>query len=55
VEVTGTGEETEVNKTACVTGEVALNKRVEEREEKVQDKVRRSEVEETGPKSGKSR
>jgi stress response protein YsnF len=57
VEMTGTGEEAEVRKAARVTGEVALNKRVEEREEKVRDKVRRSEVEveETGPKSSKSR
>lgn len=45
VELTGTGEEAEVRKAARVTGEVALGKRVEEREQKVQDTVRRSEVE----------
>ena len=55
VELTGTGEEVEVSKQARVTGEVALSKQTEEREQKVQDKVRRSEVEveETGAKSRK--
>ena len=55
VELTGTGEEAEVRKQARVTGEVALSKQTEEREQKVQDKVRRSEVEveETGAKPRK--
>jgi stress response protein YsnF len=45
VEVVGTAEEAEVRKTARVVGEVALGKRVEEREETVRDTVRRTEVE----------
>ena len=45
VEMLGTSEELEVSKEARVVGEVALGKRVEEREEKVRDKVRRTEVE----------
>ena len=57
IEMLGTSEEAAVRKQARVVGEVALGKRVEEREEKVQDKVRRSEVEveEVEPKSGKRR
>ena len=52
----GTSEELEVSKEARVVGEVALGKRVEEREEKVRDKVRRSqvEVEEIKPSSRKT-
>ncbi len=55
VELTGKGEEVEVSKQARVTGEVALSKQTEEREQTVKDKVRRSEVEveETGAKSRK--
>ena len=45
VEMTGTAEEIEVGKTARVVGEVALGKRVGEREETVRDTVRRTEVE----------
>lgn len=45
VELTATGEELEVEKEARVVGEVSLSKRVQEREEKVQDTVRRTEVE----------
>ena len=45
VEITATGEEVEVEKEARVVGEVALSKRTEEREQKVKDTVRRSEVE----------
>ena len=45
VEMLGTSEELEVSKEARVVGEVALGKRVEEREETVRDKVRRTEVE----------
>ena len=41
----GTSEELEVSKEARVVGEVALGKRVAEREETVKDTVRRSEVE----------
>ena len=41
----GTSEELEVSKEARVVGEVALGKRVEEREEKVRDTVRRTQVE----------
>jgi uncharacterized protein (TIGR02271 family) len=57
IEMLGTSEEAEVRKEAYVTGEVSLGKRVEEREEKVRDTVRRSEVEveEIGAKSRKSR
>ena len=55
VELTATGEEVEVRKEARVTGEVTLSKQTEEREQKVQDKVRRTEVEveEIEPKSRK--
>ncbi len=45
VEMLGTSEELEVSKEARVVGEVALGKRVAEREEKVKDTVRRSQVE----------
>jgi uncharacterized protein (TIGR02271 family) len=45
VEVTATGEEVEVEKEARVVGEVSVGKQVHEREEKVQDTVRRTEVE----------
>ena len=57
VEVMGTSEEAKVSKAARVTGEVAVGKQVEEREETVKDTVRRTEVEveEVGGKSRKSR
>jgi uncharacterized protein (TIGR02271 family) len=57
VELTETGEEAQVRKTARVTGEVAVGKQVEERQETVQDTVRRTEVEveEVGAKGRKSR
>ena len=45
VEMLGTSEELEVSKEARVVGEVALGKRVAEREETVKDTVRRSQVE----------
>ena len=45
VEMLGTSEELEVSKEARVVGEVALGKRVAEREEKVRDTVRRTQVE----------
>jgi stress response protein YsnF len=45
VEMLGTTEELEISKEARVVGEVALGKRVAEHEEKVRDKVRRTEVE----------
>jgi stress response protein YsnF len=45
VEMFGTTEELEVSKEARVVGEVALGKRVAEHEEKVRDKVRRTDVE----------
>ena len=56
LEMTETAEEVEVSKEARVVGEVALAKRVGEREEKVRDTVRRTEVEveEIGPASGSS-
>ena len=56
VEMLGTSEELEVSKEARVVGEVALGKRVAEREEKVRDKVRRTkvEVEEIKPSSRKT-
>ena len=56
VEMLGTSEELEVSKEARVVGEVALGKRVEEREEKVRDTVRRTnvEVEEIKPSSRKT-
>lgn len=57
VEMLGTSEELEVSKEARVVGEVALGKRVEEREETVRDKVRRTEVEveKIGARSRKSK
>jgi stress response protein YsnF len=57
VELTETGEEAQVRKTARVTGEVAVGKAVEEREATVKDTVRRTEVEveEVGAKGRKSR
>ncbi len=45
VEMTETGEEVEARKEAHVVGEVALSKHTEEREQRVRDKVRRTEVE----------
>ncbi len=45
VEMLGTREEVEVSKQARVVGEVAVGKQVEEREETIQDTVRRTEVE----------
>ena len=56
VEMLGTSEELEVSKEARVVGEIALGKRVDEREEKVRDKVRRTqvEVEEIKPSSRKT-
>lgn len=45
VEMLGTTEELEVSKEARVVGEVALGKRVDDRQEKVRDKVRRTQVE----------
>ena len=45
VEMTGTGEEAEVGKTARVVEEVTLGKRAGEREATVRDTVRRTEVE----------
>lgn len=45
VEMTETAEEAEVRKEARVVEEVALRKTVEEHEEKIKDKVRRTEVE----------
>lgn len=57
VEVLATREEAEVSKQARVTGEVAVGKKVSEREETVKDTVRRSEVEveEVGAKARKAR
>jgi uncharacterized protein (TIGR02271 family) len=57
VEMLGTSEEAQVSKQARVTGEVALGKQVEKREETVKDTVRRTEVEveEVGAKGRKSR
>ncbi len=56
IELTATGEEVEVRKTARLVGEVALSKQVEEREQTVRDTVRRSEaeVEEIEPRSRKA-
>ncbi len=45
VEMLGTREEVEVSKQARVVGEVAVGKQTEEREETIQDTVRRTEVE----------
>jgi stress response protein YsnF len=45
IEMTETGEEAEVSKEARVVEEVSLEKRVEERDQKVRDTVRRTEVE----------
>ena len=56
VEMLGTSEEVEVSKTARVVGEVAIGKAVGEREETIQDTVRRTEVEveELGTEARKS-
>ena len=56
VEMLGTSEELEVSKEARVVGEVALGKRVAEREEKMRDTVRRTqvEIEEIKPSSRKT-
>ena len=56
VEMTETGEEVEVRKEARVVEEVSLNKRTEEHQQKVRDKVRRTdvEVEEIEPSSSRS-
>lgn len=55
VEMIGTTEEVAVNKEARVVGEVALSKQVSEREQKVEDTVRRThvDVEQVGAKSPK--
>jgi len=57
VELLATSEEVEVSKEARVVEEVSLNRRVDEREETVRDKVRRTEVEveEIEPTSRKGR
>jgi uncharacterized protein (TIGR02271 family) len=57
VEMLGTSEQAEVGKQARVVGEVAVGRQVEERQETVQDTVRRSEVEveKVGAKSRKAR
>jgi len=57
VEMMGTTEEVEVGKVAHVVEEVSLGKRVEEHQETVRDKVRRTDVdvEEIGAKSRKAR
>jgi uncharacterized protein (TIGR02271 family) len=57
VEVLATSEEAEVSKQARVVGEVAVGKRVKEREATVKDTVRRTEVEveELGAKQRQSR
>ena len=56
IEMTATGEEVEVSKTARLVGEVALSKQTTEREQTVRDTVRRSEaeVEEIEPRSRKA-
>ena len=56
VEMLGTREEVEVSKRARVVGEVAVGKQAAEREETVQDTVRRTEVEveEIGTEARKS-
>ena len=56
VEMTETGEEVEVRKEARVVEEVSLNKRTEEHQQKVRDKVRHTdvEVEEIEPSSSRS-
>jgi stress response protein YsnF len=45
VEIAAMGEELEVEKEARVTGEVVVEKAAEEHEEKIRDKVRKTEVE----------
>lgn len=57
VDLLTTSEEAEVSKEARVVGEVSIGKRVEEREQTVRDKVRRTEVEveEIGGKTRKAR
>src|SRR5918998_1709188 len=55
VEALGTSEEAEVSKEAQVVGEVAVGRRVGEREETVRDTVRRTEVEVEEIKAGKAR
>ncbi len=57
VEMLGTREEVEVSKQARVVGEVAVGKQAEEREETIQDTVRRTEVEveEIGTEAPKKR
>jgi uncharacterized protein (TIGR02271 family) len=57
VEMIGTSEQAAVRKQARVTGEVAVGKAVEKRQETVKDTVRRTEVEveEVGAKGRKSR
>jgi uncharacterized protein (TIGR02271 family) len=57
VEVLATSEEAEVSKQARVVGDVAVGKRVQEREATVKDTVRRTEVEveELGAKARQSR
>ncbi len=57
VEMLGTREEVEVSKQARVVGEVAVGKQAEEREETIQDTVRRTEVEveEIGTKAPQKR
>lgn len=54
VELVGTTEEVDVTKEARVVGEVTLGKRVEEREKKVQESVRRTHVEVEQIKPGSS-
>ena len=55
VELLATSEEAVVSKEARVVGEVVVGKSVAEREETVKDTVRRTEVEEVGAKTRKSR
>ncbi len=55
VEMTETGEELEVRKEAHVVEEVAVSKQSEEHQEKVRDKVRRTEVEVEEIEPAKSR
>ena len=45
IEMTETGEEAVISKTAHVTGEVAIKKTTEQRTQEVSDTVRRTEVE----------
>lgn len=55
LEVIGTAEEVEISKQARVVGEVVIEKTIEDREETVRDKVRKTnvEIEEVGTKPGK--